>query len=127
MDTINFLAYFWGFSMIIMGFACLINYRNREHILEIYKDDKMLMLFGFFSVFLGVTLLLMYHTWDKSWTVILTILGWATTIKGAVLLAYPDIIKNHLKKTKYSEVWFPRIMVGTVVIGCILVYLGSVS
>ena len=45
---------------------------------------------GFIGLIAGVILVHYHNIWVKDWIVLITIVGWASLIKGFMLIAYPD-------------------------------------
>ncbi len=124
MQMINFLAQLWGFSIIIIALAFLINPKNVKSFFQLVDDDKALFLVGMINIVLGVALVLAYNTWDSSWRTIISILGWFVIVRGSVILFLPHVIKNIVAWIKNRMDWLQMAFVAAVVIGCALVYLG---
>ncbi len=125
METVNFLASLWGFSLIIVSLAFLINSKNVEHVIRLAEDEKMLLLVGIINIVLGITLVLTYNVWDSSWKVLITILGWLVIVRGSLILFFPNIVKKGVAKIKTYRDWFSVILVACILLGCLLIYFGQ--
>lgn len=125
MEIVNFLAQFWGFSLVIISLALLINPKNVEHIITLAEDHKNVTIFGIINVMIGVAFILLYNVWDKNWQVIITILAWLVTIRGIVCLFFPNIVKKGITIIRSHRDWFSYILVALVILGCALIYLGQ--
>ena len=94
MEIVNFLALLWGFILVIIPLSFLVNSKNTKTIFHIVEDEKMLLLIGMISTILGIVSIVTYNIFDKSWQILITLLGWIILIKGIVLLFTPKIIVN---------------------------------
>ena len=124
MEIVNFLAELWGFSLIIICFSLLIVPENIENIFKLAKDGKILVLIGIINVVLGIALVLTYHVFDSSWRIIITLLGWLVVIRGWLILFMPGIIRKIVAKFESNTDLFSIVMVGAILFGCALIYLG---
>src|SRR3989344_7342828 len=107
MEIVNFLALVWGFSFIIISLAFLISPKNIEYMLQLMQERNNAFIFGMVNVMLGVALILSYNTWDLSWKVIITLLGWVVLTRGIVCLYFPEAIKKIIElKIKIYKDWF---------------------
>ncbi len=57
---------------------------------EFTKSPALCYLGGVLALFFGLFILIFHNTWDASWTTIITIIGWLSVIKGALLIACPN-------------------------------------
>src|SRR3989344_2544445 len=94
MLLINSLALFWGFSLVIVGLAYLLNPRLAKKVMPLIEGDGVLAITGMVGVMMGVALILTYNTWDYTWRVIISILAWAVLVKGASRLFFPDAVRD---------------------------------
>lgn len=66
---------------------------NMKKALDSFEESQGLMFAtGFFSLILGALLVQYHNIWVKDWTVLITILAWATLIKGVLMIAYPQVL-----------------------------------
>jgi len=63
---------------------------------EFTKSPALCYLGGVLALFFGLFILIFHNTWDASWTTIITIIGWLSVTKGALLIACPNISPNFL-------------------------------
>ncbi len=125
MEIVNFLAELWGFCMIIVCLSFLVKPKHVKNLLAIGENQTALLFVGLFDVLFSVAVLLSYNTWDSSWRVIVTILGWLLLIKGVFYLFMPETAVKMMKKWEKEYLnLFPIGLVVGVVVGCLLVYLG---
>jgi hypothetical protein len=60
---------------------------------------------GFITLIIGMLLVHYHNIWLKDWTVLITIIGWVTLLKGFMLIAFPQSITSFKGMYKYSRVW----------------------
>ena len=126
METVYFLAQLWGFSLVIMCFAFLIKPKLIKTVMTLVEQEGTLLVGGMVHVVLGIASILSYNVWAKEWQVIVTILGWALLVKGIFHLVMPEKIIEMIKKIQHEYASkFSMALVAGVILGCILVYLGS--
>lgn len=107
MDVSLFLAKVWGLSIAIICLGLLV---NRKYFTLTYKklehDDTVLLLAGIVILTVGVSQVIGYEVWQANYKGLLTILGWATLIKGALILLAPGytekMVKLSVKNNKLS-------------------------
>ena len=46
-----------------------------------------------------------HNIWVKDWTVLITIIAWAVTIKGFLLVASPNLLFSCSSKLKFTKNW----------------------
>ncbi len=125
MEIVNFLAEFWGFSLVIISLAFLTHPKHLEHIIQLMEDQKNVLIFGIINVMLGIAFVLLYNVWDSSWRVIVTILAWLIVVRGFICLFSPNLVSKGLEKVKAHRDWFSMILVALVLLGCVLIYFGQ--
>ena len=124
MEIVNFLALLWGFILVIIPLSFLVNSKNTKTIFHIVEDEKMLLLIGMISTILGIVSIVTYNIFDKSWQILITLLGWIILIKGIVLLFTPKIIVNLYRRFGEDNILIPIKLLLTIIIGCFLLFMG---
>jgi len=124
MEIVNFLAQFWGFSLIIIPLAFLVYPKYIEYIVAAVETEKNILACGIINLMAGIVLVLLYNVWDTSWKTIITIIAWITLARGIVCLFLPDIVKKMAEKVKMHTDWLSVAFVGFVILGCVLIYSG---
>ena len=69
-----------------------INIKNLYSSFE--KSEGLLIISGFICIVLGFLLVQYHNIWVKDWTVLVTIVAWATLIKGVLLIAFPNTVMS---------------------------------
>lgn len=86
------LAQVIGPLMVLIGLGVLFNPTTFSLMMEEMNSGKQyLVLFvtGTITTILGLLVVLSHNVWVWNWSLLITLLGWATLIKGAVMLLFP--------------------------------------
>ena len=75
---------------------------------------------GFMALVFGALLLHYHNRWIKHWTVLITIIGWMSFLKGVMLIAFPQSISYFKGWYKNTRGWG----VFMIAIGLVFAYLG---
>ncbi len=117
MDLSVYLAKIVGIWMVVAGVALL---RNPSYIKEMaadfFKVKSALYLGGLMAFIIGLLLVTSHNVWVLGWPVIITVIGWASFIKGVLFIVFPDYAE------KFSEWYLEKVNVR--VFGPIYILLG---
>ncbi len=86
-----FLARLFGLYCLVMG-AALLMQRDAypATVTAMMADAPLVLTLGVFALFAGLALVLLHNIWSGgALPIIITLLGWLTLIKGAMLLLLP--------------------------------------
>lgn len=119
----NYLAELWGILIAIVSLALLIKEKHLKKLFAEIETENNLFLWGLISLVVGVAMVLTHNVWVKNWTVIVTILGWLSLIKGLCLLFVPEYAKEWSKKMENAP-FLPYALLVAVLFGLVLTYLG---
>ena len=123
--TTIILAKIFGLYFIALGLAFIL---NPDHFKGMYqqvrKDENFLLIGGVFALLIGIVIISIHNIWIFNWSVILTILGWWSLIKGFALLAYPGTIKYFSFIDNRSRVFYRLTGLVYTVFGLFLSYKG---
>lgn len=111
---------------LAMGIGFLSGKVSYDKMIKSIEDSPGLsMCFGLFSLIIGMLILESHNTWNKDWTVLVTIIGWGATIKGILFLACPQF----MFKFKSCPICKCNKMMGVIVIilGLVLGYFGFIA
>lgn len=118
------LAKILGLYLVIVGAALLINQKYYKTALtNTVKNEGSLLIIGVFTLIFGLLLVVFHNIWVFNWPVIITLIAWATLIKGAVRLLYPKIAGKSVKILNNKPVYF-AILILLIIIGLFLIYKG---
>ena len=119
----NYLAQIWGISLVIVPLALLINQKYLRRLFVEIENEASMFFWGIISLVIGLAMVLSYNVWTKDWSVIITIFGWLSLIKGLCLLFMPENAKKMAKKMENQQ-WLPIALVVAIFIGLVITYFG---
>lgn len=67
----------------------------KEKLPKLVDNTSYLLLGGFMAIVFGYLILEFHNHWRSDWTVIITICGWVSLIKGIVLIAFPQMFSTN--------------------------------
>lgn len=105
MDTTIFLARFWGSLFMILGMASVFaNLLGR--IIKMTDERTITVSTGYITFLLGLATVIAHNIWALNWTVAITILGWATLLKGITKIGFPEHVNKQAQLFKrYDKFW----------------------
>ncbi len=93
MDTSDLLARIIGPYMLIASIALYINRASFKKIIADLQNQQSLIVFlGAFTLIIGLTMLQFHNIWTADWRILITLIAWITTLKGAISLLFPKIM-----------------------------------
>ena len=64
---------------------------------DLFKNAALTYLMGFTAAILGFLMVNYHNTWERDWTVLVTILGWLALMKGVLIIAFPRFVQSYSK------------------------------
>lgn len=93
METSKFLGKVIGIYLIIIAVALFVNMHQFViYVQALINNAALMFVSGFFTLILGILVVVSHNIWKWHWRVIVTIIGWITLVKGASLIFYPHFI-----------------------------------
>lgn len=93
MDVSKFLSKVMGIYFIIISTAMFTNMQQFSNsINSLINDAPLMFVTGFFTLILGILIVVSHNIWQWNWRVIITILGWITLLKGVSIIFCPQLI-----------------------------------
>jgi hypothetical protein len=123
MNIANTLAVLMGSTLVIVGITLFNKSYFNEVMTDLANSKGLLWLTGLITFVMGMVMVALYNVWSADWRVLVTLLGWLTVIKGAVIMLVPSSMmllyrrfwSNHL--LTYSGLY-------ALVLGGVLLFLG---
>jgi hypothetical protein len=123
MNIANTLAVLMGSTLVIVGITVFNKSYFDAVMTDLANSKGLLWVTGLITFVMGTVIVALYNVWSVDWRVIVTLLGWLTAIKGAVILLFPSsmlliyrrFLSNHL--LPYKGIY-------AVVLGGLLLFLG---
>jgi hypothetical protein len=122
MEMSLFIAKIIAVVYVAVGLGMLLNFKYYQKVIKDALKNPLLALYGgMFALAIGFLLVSYHNFWVADWTVIITILGWAALVKGALLVLLPGPFMKFAKVfVKYM--WFAPVF--ALIIGLVLGYFG---
>lgn len=102
MGSANFIAQIIGLLFSIDAVGVLINTAIYRRMVEEFTESPALRyLGGILALFFGLFILNLNNAWTADWTVIITIIGWLSVVKGVLLIVFPNVflhLSNWMRK-----------------------------
>ena len=102
MGAANFIAQIIGLLFCIDAVGVLVNTAFYRRIVEEFIESPALCyLGGILALFFGLFILNFNNAWTADWTVIITIIGWLSVVKGVLLIVFPNVflhLSNWMRK-----------------------------
>lgn len=120
-----YLAQILGVYFLVMGTAMLVNKQYYQStFVSIMQNGPILLMTGFLALVLGMIMLVFHNIWVMGWPVIITILAWATLIKGILRLMLPVKFFKHQIRLIQNNVFFYICAIILIIVGAFLAYMG---
>lgn len=125
MDSSKFLAKSLGIYFIIICGAFFLDKERFIHLTQsLVSNEPLMFLTGFFTLILGILMVVGHPVWRWNWRVIVTIIGWLVLLKGASILIYPPYIQTVSKLFVENANFAYIALCIDLVLGLILCYFG---
>ena len=93
MDVSKFLSKVIGIYLLFISIAMLTNmHQFINNVNHLINDAPLMFVSGFFTLIIGILMVVGHNIWQWNWRVIITILGWLALLKGACLILEPRLI-----------------------------------
>jgi len=124
METL-FLAQAFGIFFVIAGLGMILKESSmRTLVTKLSSDRTSVMLGGYFSLILGIPLVLVHNVWGTPLEMIISALVWITFLKGVTRVLMPDLIIK-LSSTFADNMGMMKVLIWLMVaLGAYLVYVG---
>lgn len=102
MDITIFLARFWGALFMILGLQSVFaNLLGRT--IKMTEEKAVTVSTGYITFLLGLATVILHNVWVLNWTVAITILGWATLLKGITKIGFPEHVHKQAQIFKSMD------------------------
>jgi len=93
MGVSKFLSKVIGIYFIIVTIAMFVNMQQFiTEVNSLINDAPLMFVTGFFTLIVGLLMVVSHNIWQWNWRVIITIISWLSLIKGASIIFYPQFI-----------------------------------
>ncbi|MFI4918225.1 MAG: hypothetical protein ACHP65_01570 [Legionellales bacterium] len=95
MDVSKFLSKVLGIYLLIVSSIMLVNmHQFLNNVNLLIHDAPLMFVTGFFTVVLGVLMVVSHNIWQNNWRLLITLLAWMSLFKGICLLMCPNFINS---------------------------------
>jgi hypothetical protein len=95
MQTSRILARIIGPILIVPAVGVFLNMEAYRSLVEEFsRNASLCYLGGFMALLTGLIILQFHNKWEARWPVVITILGWITVVKGALLIVFPGLVAS---------------------------------
>lgn len=110
---------------LAVGVGILVNPGFYKKLYEDFCENAVsLYLGGFAALVIGFLLVAFHNTWTKDLSVIITIVGWISLVKGIIILTLPKIMIALTNAIAKNEKFLKIEGIAVIIIGLALSYLG---
>ena len=100
------LAHIFGLTFMVLGLSMFLNKKWTASVVEeISKSQGLIWLAGLLTVFMGAFIISFNYIWTSGLPLFVTILGWLTFIKGAVILIFPHFTISYYTKMNRDNIF----------------------
>ncbi len=93
-----------GTYLFIFSLAMLLNKPYYDKVVkEILQKPAFLTFSGFFTLILGLTIIIFHNIWNQGWEMLITIIGWIFFIQGISRLTFPTSVISIGKKLNSKQ------------------------
>ena len=118
MQTIETIARIVGPIYLIVGIGLLLNAGTYRQVVEEYLERPALCYMGgLMALIFGLLILVFHDDWSTPLSVVVGILGWLATLKGAVLIIHPKSILQLSSAMMGSTAKARMVGVGSLIFG----------
>lgn len=125
MDNSRFLSKAVGIYLIFVSCAMFTNMQQfMTYISSLINNSSLMFVTGFFTLILGILMVLSHNIWQLNWRIILTIISWIVLLKGATIVICPEFI-DQVTLLFLQNINFAYLTAGfDLIIGILLCYFG---
>lgn len=125
MDVSKFLGKVLGVYLLIVSTALLFNMSQFSDLVkQLINDPPLMFVAGFFTLIVGILLVVSHNIWQWNWRLIITLFAWIALIKGVSLIFYPHFIDSvSLLFVENTKVAYSAGILDFI-LGLILIYFG---
>ncbi len=102
MELSIFFARLWGSFFVVFG-ALFIITRQLGKTIEMTDDKAFVISTGYITFLMGLVTVILHNVWVLNWTIVITIMGWSTLIKGISKIGFPEQIHKQAQRFKKNQ------------------------
>jgi hypothetical protein len=126
MNIANTLAVLMGTTLVILGITVFNKPYFNAVMTDLANSKGLVWITGLITFVVGMVIVALHNVWSADWRVIVTLLGWLTVVKGAVILLFPSSMLL-LYRRFLSDRLLTYSGIYAVVLGALLLFLGLIN
>jgi len=111
-------------SVAVGGIFSADHYRRLKD--DMFKNTALTYFMGLTAVIIGFMIVNYHNSWERNWTVLITIIGWLTLMKGVIIIAFPKYFQS-LSKPFFNDRVLRILPYVWIFFGLLFGYFGFVS
>lgn len=123
MELSIFLAKTWGVYTLIAFVVLLIKKKEFKKLIQNLDNGMFYLYGGFLSLGIGIPHVIGHSIWTMDFRSVVTLLGWASLVKGIFLLLIPKASKK-MANTLVASGFYQMLLFVYLLIGVYLTYVG---
>ena len=120
------LAKLFGFLLVIVTGALLLNRKNFDAILKMYEGPMPILVKGVINTLLGIVLLLYHSSWMTNLDIAATLFSWLILASGLVNLFFPKRMSGFVKNIRKNKGLGMFALIVLFLAGVYFLYLGFI-
>jgi hypothetical protein len=106
MNVTAVLAQILGIMFVVLGLSMLFQKKYTLLVVEELVQSKSFMwMGGFIALTMGAVIVALNNVWSSGLPLLITIIGWASLIKGTFLLLFPNLTISYYRKVNRGSVF----------------------
>jgi len=127
MGTSVLLARIIGPLLLVVGIGIFINLEHYRRMLADFGHSPLqIYVSGMTALVVGLLIVAFHNVWEWRWPVIVTVLGWATVLKGAVRILAPKLVADRSERYARNTNVMMTSAIVLLVLGGVLAFFGYV-
>jgi hypothetical protein len=123
MNTANTLSVLMGSAFVVVGISVFNKSYFNAVMADFVNSKGLLWITGFITFVIGMVIVALHNVWSADWRLLVTVLGWLTVLKGAIIMLFPSSM-NLLYRKVLSKHLLTYSGIYALVLGVLLLFLG---
>jgi uncharacterized protein YjeT (DUF2065 family) len=95
MSTVETVAHLLGVLYVVIGLSMLMRpTAYRDMVAEFFASPTLCYIGGILALLMGLVILALHDEWRGVFNIIVGVIGWLATVKGAFLIIRPNVIQK---------------------------------
>jgi len=94
------------FATVYLSFSLGLLFSSKyykEKLPKLVDNSSYLILGGFMAIVFGFLILEFHNYWNSDWTIVITIFGWLSLLKGIILIVFPRLFTGYTSTILKAE------------------------